>query len=140
MPPKRKEAFLSVINNLSGKETSCNIFRKLIIKSVGERDFSAQEVMHQIMSLKLYCSSFEVVNSSLEGFRQVKIADDAETKSSMLDDYATRYIHDFSEIKESNFMDFISNWKINAKDKKIQKRKKSVVVRTFPNYSPNPRK
>ena len=55
-----KEAFLSVINNLSGKETSGNIFRKLIIKSVGERDFSAQEVMHQIMSLKLYCSSFEV--------------------------------------------------------------------------------
>ena len=43
------------------------------------------------------------------------------------------------EIWQSNLIDFVSNWKINAKDKKIQKRKKAVVVRTFPNYSPNPK-
>ena len=84
-----KEAFTSVIGNLSGKETSGNIFRKLIIKSVGERDFSAQEVMHQIMSLKLHCSSFDVLSCSLEGSRQMKVVnDEVETKTSFLDDYA----------------------------------------------------
>ncbi|XP_066915540.1 uncharacterized protein [Clytia hemisphaerica] len=135
-----KEAFTSVIENLSGEETSGNIFRKLIIKSVGERDFSAQEVMHQIMSLKLHCSSFEVISCSLEGSRQIKIANgELETKTSFLDDYASRYMHEDDEIRQSNLIDFISKWKLNAKDKKIQKRNKSVVVRTFPNYSPNPK-
>ncbi|XP_066914869.1 uncharacterized protein [Clytia hemisphaerica] len=135
-----KEAFTSVIGNLSGKETSGNIFRKLIIKSVGERDFSAQEVMHQIMSLKLHCSSFDVVSCSLEGSRQMKIDNDGvETKTSFLDDYASRYVYEDNEIRQSNLIDFVSNWKISAKDKKIQKRKKAVVVRTFPNYSPNPK-
>ncbi|XP_066932700.1 uncharacterized protein [Clytia hemisphaerica] len=127
-----KEAFTSVIGNLSGKETSGNIFRKLIIKSVGERDFSAQEVMHQIMSLKLHCSSFDVVSCSLEGSRQMKIDNDGvETKTSFLDDYASRYVYEDNEIRQ--------NLTISAKDKKIQKRKKAVVVRTFPNYSPNPK-
>ena len=60
-------------------------------------------------------------------------------KTSFLDDYALRYIYEDNEIRQSNLIDFVSNSKINAKDKQIQKRKKAVVVRTFPNYSPNPK-
>ena len=33
-----KSAFMNVMKNISGKETAGNIFRKLIIKSVGERE------------------------------------------------------------------------------------------------------
>jgi len=96
-----ENAFTSVMKNLSGKETAGNIFRKLIIKSVGERDFSAQGVMHQILSLKLHCSSFDVVNCSLEGSRQITITDnEIETKNSFLDDYANAS----EEIRQTNFI------------------------------------
>ena len=43
-----------------------NNIRKLGIKSTRERDFSAQEVMHHIVPLKLVSSSFNVANVSLE--------------------------------------------------------------------------
>ena len=121
-----KNAFSSVIKNLSGKETTGNVFRKLIIKSVGERDFSAQEVMHQILSLKLHCSSFDVINCSLEGSRQLTLVDDeVETKSSHLDDYANRYEEGNQEVCQSNLINFLSTWS-KDKDGKFQRRKKKL--------------
>ena len=56
-----KEAFTSVVQKLTGTENIKKIIRKLMIKSAGERDFSAQEIMHHIMSLKLVSSSFNVI-------------------------------------------------------------------------------
>ena len=41
------------------------------MKTLGERDYSAQETMHHLLSLKLYSSSFNVIPVSLNGSRQV---------------------------------------------------------------------
>ncbi|CAH3032686.1 unnamed protein product [Porites lobata] len=46
---------------------------KVIMKSLGQRDFSAQETMHHLMSLKLVSSSFNVVPISLNGSRESKL-------------------------------------------------------------------
>ena len=37
-----------------------------MLERVGERYIGAQEIMHQILGLKLYCSFFQVVAVSLD--------------------------------------------------------------------------
>ena len=44
-----------------------------MMKAVGQRDISVQEVMHQLLSLKLFCSSYQVVTASLNGSRKFDI-------------------------------------------------------------------
>ncbi len=41
------------------------------MKSLGERDYAAQETMHNLFSLKLHSSSFKVIPVSLNGSRRV---------------------------------------------------------------------
>ena len=57
------------------------------------KDFSAQETMHHLLTLKLVSSSFNVVNISLDGSRKIK-TNSAEgnvgTNNSLLDVYAKR--------------------------------------------------
>lgn len=48
-----KEIFTSVVQNLKDTEDTKKVVCKVMTKSAGERDFSAQEVMHHLMSLKL---------------------------------------------------------------------------------------
>ena len=62
-----------------------------MIKSVGERDFSAQEVMHHIISLKLVSSSFQVINVSIDGLRKIELKnEEVVTEASTVDNYANR--------------------------------------------------
>ena len=128
-----KEAFTSVVQNLKGTEDMKKVMRKLMIKSAGERDFSVQEVMHHILSLKLVSSSFNVVSLSLEGSRKISIKnDDIETEASTLDCYAKRstYKGCDDEILQSNLMNFVANYSV-IKDE-IKRRPKQVIVRAFP--------
>ena len=64
-----------------------------MIKALGEKDLSAQETMHHLLSLKLYSSSFRVVPVSLDGSRRVKSKfseNDRSTNNSLLEIYAQR--------------------------------------------------
>ena len=45
------------------------------MKAVGQRDMSIQEVMHDILSIKLCGSSFQVITVPLQGTRKVRIVD-----------------------------------------------------------------
>ena len=86
-----RDAFVSVVENLKGTEQMRSIMQKLMIKAVGERDFSAQEVMHHILSLKLISSSFQVINVSVDGSRKIDITDEnIITEGSIVDNYANR--------------------------------------------------
>jgi len=42
------------------------------MKTLGERDYAAQETMHHLLSLKLHSSSFNVIPVSLNGSRRVR--------------------------------------------------------------------
>ena len=62
---------------------------------------SIQEVMHHILSIKLVSSSFQVITTSLDGSRKLKLTADGSlnTEPSLLDTYAGRGIYetDFQE-------------------------------------------
>ena len=66
------------------------------MKSLGQRDYSAQETMHHLMSPKLVSSSFNVVPISLNGSRRIngKMTEGKPvTNDSLLDTYAKREIY-----------------------------------------------
>ena len=110
-----------------------------MIKAVGERDFSAQEVMHHILSFKLFSSSFQVVTPSLDGSRKLIIKnDELETRPSILDNYANRssFKGSTSEVLECNFVTFVANYSLVNDE--LRKRSKSVVIKTYPRYYSNP--
>ena len=48
------------------------VIRQLMIKSLGEHDFSAQETMHHLFSLKTHTSSFTVIPVCLDGSRRIR--------------------------------------------------------------------
>ena len=46
-------------------------FKKIMLRTVGNRDHSIQEVMHHLLSLKYVSASFDVITASLDGTRKV---------------------------------------------------------------------
>ena len=120
----------------TGMTHPSDTFEKLMIKAVGQRDMSAQEVAHQILSLRLYCSSFQVVTASLDGLHKVHLCDNViVTTPSLSDLYGRRRIlkcNTTSGLLKSNFMNFVSHY-IVQRDTTV-KQKTQVIVRTFPAY------
>ena len=70
-----RDAFVFVVNKLDHQMNGTKAIKQLMMKAVGERDMSAQEVMHQFLSLKLYSSSYHVITTSLNGSRKFHVAD-----------------------------------------------------------------
>ena len=123
-----RDAFVSVFENLKGNEQMRSVIQKLMIKAVGERDFSVQEMMHYILSLKLISSSFQVVNVSVDGSHKIDITDEnITTEASIVDNYANRENLESCgrTILESNFVQFVSHYTVQKET--IKKRKKPTV-------------
>ena len=111
------------------------------MKAVGQRDMSIQEVMHQILSIKLVSSSFQVISTSLDNSRKITPADNntLETEATLLDLYAkrTQFESKFPGISECTFVQFASNY--YKKKQSVAKRSAPVVLKTFPRCSSNPK-
>ncbi len=91
--------------------------KRLMMKTLGERDFSAQETMHLLLSLKLHSSSFTVVPVSLHGSCKVNTSVGPAAKCTsnyLLDYYGKRkiYLEKVPDIMNINFMQFVSKYKI----------------------------
>ena len=78
------------------------------MKSLGQRDFSAQEIMHHLLSLKLVSSSFNVLPISLDSSGN----EDVATNDSLLDVYAkrSRYAEKIPKIMTFNFKTFATKY------------------------------
>lgn len=136
-----REAFTSALCETSDEHDGKIFLRKLMMRAVGQRDMSIQELMHHLLSIKLVSSTFQVVTASLDGSRKVKLTKDGslDSESSLLDLYANRDIFEkeYPGISTCNFIDFASNY---CKDKSgIKKRVSPVVIKIYPNYSANPK-
>jgi len=96
--------------------------------------------MHHLLSLKCVSAIHEVVNASLDGSRRVQVSrkKDFCAITSMLDIYAERekFIKTFPDILEYNFLQFTSTFV--SKNSNLEKRKRPVIVKTYPNFSSNP--
>ena len=138
--PVMKLAFNSIVRNCNNNSNSTKVIKKVIMKSLGQRDFSAQETMHHLMSLKLVSSSFNVVPISLNGSRRIKTYTqdgDNVTNDSLLDTYAKRkkYANTIPDIMALNFIDFATKYKIV--NNKLSSQSENIVPRVYPVYSPN---
>jgi hypothetical protein len=141
--PLLKQAFNSIVQNLDNNSNPHKAIKKEGMKTLGERDYAAQETMHHLLSLKLHSSSFKVIPVSLNGSRRVRnnscIEDcDSCTDNSLLDVYANRQQYDNSQgIMNMNFVQFATTYKVVNNE--LTKLPENVVPRIFPTYSPNPK-
>ena len=141
--PFLKKAFSSIVSNLHENVDSHKVIKKVVKKTVGERDYAAQETMHHLLSLKLHSSSFNVIPVSLKGLRKVSNIPSIEndgifTINSLLDHYANRDQYDTSpEVMNLNFIQFATKFKVVSG--KLTKLPENVIPKVFPTYSSNPR-
>ena len=141
--PMLKQAFNSIVQNVDNSTDPRRAIKKIVMKSLGERDYAAQETMHHLLSLKLHSSSFKVMPVSLNGSRRVRDTESIEdgepcTDYSLLDVYANREQYDSSqEIVNMNFVQFATAYKVVNNE--LTKLPENVIPRIFPTYSPNPK-
>ena len=105
-----------------------------MLKCVGERDYSAQETCHMLLSLPLYSCSFNFATVNLDGSK--KLSRNAESgylvmKTSIIEAYASRD----NSLASHNLYHLLTQYTIVRS--KLCKRS-TLVVRTFPTYSPDP--
>ena len=69
-----KTAFTNVVNEMTDTSAVDSTIKQLMLKTVGQRDYSIQEViMHHLVSLKFVSATHEVVTASLDGSRRITI-------------------------------------------------------------------
>ena len=138
--PVMNLAFNSIVRNCNNNSNPTKVIKKVIMKSLGQRDYSAQETMHHLMSLKLVSSSFNVVPISLNGSRRIKgkMTDGKPvTNDSLLDTYAKREIYSqtIPDIMSLNFIDFATKYKLM--NNKLSSQPDNIIPRVFPVFSSN---
>ena len=67
-----KEVFTNIVRSLKDDNTSLKAVQKLLINSVGERDYSAQETCHLLLQLPMFRASRDFIMLCLDGSRAVE--------------------------------------------------------------------
>ena len=62
-----QSCFKYCVNMQNDDTNTCKILRSTMLRAVGERDFSAQETSHMLLSLPLVNCTFNFVTVSLDG-------------------------------------------------------------------------
>jgi len=133
-----QEVMLKLSANLDPDSSLKQLSQKLLIHSVGERDYSAQETCHLLQSFPLYHSSrtYVTINTSYDSTsfrvkkRQTGITDGIVEVSNLLHTYKYRDIT--IELANISLLEFARNY-IRVKDE-IRRRKigKEAVVIVIP--------
>ena len=126
-------AFQACVEHLGDESNTHTAFRSAMVKSLGKRDFSAQETAHLLLSLPLVSCTFSFVALSLNGGQSLARNHSGEhiLQPSTLDYYASHSTH-----QDMNLINFVSAYTFNHGE--LQKRSSEVIVRTFPCYPSNP--
>ena len=128
------DIFTSCVQPCPEDESSRSALRRAMIRAVGERDFSAQETAHMLLSLPLISCTFSFYTLSLTGCRKVirnAEMDEISLHRSILDLYGTRDTN-----LELSLLQFASQF-MEYKGE-LKKRSTLVIVRAFPFYSSDP--
>ena len=134
-----REVYTNIVRNLKDDSTSLKAVQKLLINSVGERDYSAQETCHLLLQLPLIQTSRDFTIVSLDGSRQVEDQlqnDTRATVPSILDHYVHRPTTPiFAEMK---LLHFAQNYSMPKDTGSEPTRHKMKVVSIRPYCSPDP--
>ena len=135
-----KDVFTNIVRGLKEGSPSLKAVQKLLINSVGNRDYSAQETCHLLLQLPMYKASRDFVVLSLDGSRLVQQdlqQQDTATAPSILDHYIHRPTTD--TFNSMNLIEFTQNYIMpkNAMSPP-RRRSKKVIVIARPYCSPDP--
>ena len=135
-----KRVFSNIMSTIKEDGTSLQVVQKLLINSVRERDYSAQETCHLLLQLPMFRASRDFVILSLDGSREVDdtLEDDrAVTLDSQLDHYIARPTT--PQFEELTLLQFVQKYRIPKRvDDDLVHRTKEVVVIPRPYCSPDP--
>ena len=132
------------VNRLNDTDMASSALRRAMIQVVEERDIGSQETAHMLVGKPLYCSSLFFLCVSLDGSRRVRTGQDDDDNQgdkpldpSVLDHYAIRanWQENIPQILNLNLVQFASAY--YATKGELKRRKQEVVIRSFPNFSPN---
>ena len=133
------------VNKLLDTDMAATALRSAMIQVVGERDIGSQETAHLLLGKPLYSSTFSFLCVSLDGSRRVQTGQDENDNQgdealdpSVLDTYAVRANcqEQTPNILDLNLFQFASAYYVSKRE--LKRRKQEVIIRTFPNFSPNP--
>ena len=132
-----KEVYRSIVGALNDEDKSLKAIQKLLISTVGERDFSAQETCHLLLQLPLYCATRDFIILSLDDCRIVEDHLDNQrpaTAPSPLDHYIA--CPNSPLFQSMSLLHFTQNYSMPTTHRSEVVRKcKSVVVIVKPHLS-----
>jgi len=135
-----KEMFGSVLKTIKDDGNPLKVVQKLLIHTVGERDFSTQETCHLLLQLPMFRASRDFVVLSLDNSRELqhKLCEGKQvTVDSQLDHYIAR--PKTSHFDDMTIEKFVSHYRIlKKKADNLAPRRKDVVVIIRPYCSPDP--
>ena len=140
MQPRVNLTLATIVRSLKEDSSSLKAVQKLIINSVGERDFSAQKTCHLLLQLPMFKASRDFIVLSLDGSRAVDEhldEDQPATVLSALDHYITRPA--IAQFQNMTLLHFFQHY-IMPKEtgSEPSNRRKKVVVIVRPYCSPDP--
>ena len=103
-----KEVYTNIVRNLKDDSSALKVVQNLLINSVGERDFSAQETCHLLLQLPLIKSTRDHTMLSLDGSHQVEEDSTSRAVSSILGHYIHRVANQIFE--DMTLLSFAQNY------------------------------
>jgi hypothetical protein len=135
-----KDIYTTIVRSLKEDSSSLKAVQKLLINSVGKRDFSAQETCHLLLQLPMFKASRDFVVLSLDGSRAVeeRLDDDQPaTVPSPLDHYISRPTS--ALFQSMTLLQFVQDYTMPRESgSEPSKRRKKVVVIIRPYCPPDP--
>ena len=139
--PRSKAVYSNILKTMKDNGSSLKMVQKLMISSVGERDYSAQETCHLLLGLPMFRASRDFVYLTLDGSRQVDSNQEEGTAivtlASQLDHYINRITG--TEMEELSLLEFVQKFRMpKCIGVAPIRRKKEIVVIVIPYCSPDP--
>ena len=135
-----REVFTTIVHSLKEGDSSLKAVQKLLTRSVGERDYSAQETCHLLLQLPMFKASREFVVLSLDGSRAVedRLEENHQaTAPSILDHYMCR--PNSPQFNSMTLLEFTRQYSVpKTLESEPTRRSKHIVVIPRPYCSPDP--
>ena len=125
----------TVSTDFGSHSTVTSALKRAMIQAAGERDYSAQETAHLLLSLPLYSCTFKFVTINLNGDREVRARlselqpDQPATIPSLMNFYSQHSIYEQPELLSLNLIEFVSTYTIYNGN--LTHRSNPVTVKLF---------